>query len=48
MVKVIQQNPRLAEKFEHLVEHLKAVFSLTNLQLRPTKSSAELKFPPVL
>ena len=48
MVKVMQQNPRLAEKFEHLVEHLKAVFSLTNLQSRPTKSSAELKVPPVL
>ena len=31
MIKVIQQNPRLAEKFEHLVEHLKAAFPLTNL-----------------
>ena len=26
MVKVMQQNPRLADKFKHLVEHLKAVF----------------------
>ena len=26
MVKVIQQNPQLTEKFEHLVEYLKAVF----------------------
>ena len=32
----------------NLVENLKAVFSLTNLQLRPTKSSAEFKVPPVL
>ena len=33
MGKVIQQNPQLAKTFEYLVEHLKAVFSLTNLQL---------------
>ena len=48
MVKVMQQNPRLAEKLKHLVEHLKAAFSLTNLQSRPNKSSTELKVPLVL